>query len=532
MQGLISANGSNQTYRGGSGGSVFITAGTMSGTTSGAMRANGGICGSAGYGAGGGGRISLVVTNPGASFSGLACAITAYGGNASHSGAAGTIYLETPSQGTGQGTLIIDNNNGARASGVYTLMPPGVNLNNFSQIVLTNKAELAIGTGNIFYADSSKFSTVATNPSLVHVTIINTNGVSFPANYTIAGYSLGVDVPLSATGNWTIDTNGVLVHSYNGDAETNKLNLAINGNLTINAGGLVALDALGFSPGKGLGGAPANSYNAGSYGGLGAYDTAHAGPLIHSYGSITAPVNIGSGGDGGQGLGAQIGGGALLLAVTGTLTNNGTITANGGFDYYSGSGGSIFISAGALYGATSGVIQANGGNAYSAGGGGGRVAVILTNAGADFNTYGGTITAYGGTPGATAGTVYRQTAAQTAGMGMVIVNNGATTTNATFTSLPAFSNSTENISRTVWVTTNKARLCLLTNAAIASLTLNANGYLELNGYTLTVKALTVTNKVYKSGAYGPHDTPISVLTDADSGGKVLIKPSSTVVYFR
>jgi len=109
-------------------------------------------------------------------------------------------------------------------------------------------------------------------------------------------------------------------------------------------------------------------------------------------------------------------------------------------------------------------------------------------------------------------------------------NNNLTSTR--ITSLPAFATSTENLGNTQWTAQNRGKIGLATNAAIASLTLNANGFLELNGCTLTVKTLTVTNKLYKSGIYGPHDTAISALTDSGSGGKVIVKPSSTVVYFR
>ena len=114
------------------------------------------------------------------------------------------------------------------------------------------------------------------------------------------------------------------------------------------------------------------------------------------------------------------------------------------------------------------------------------------------------------------------------------MNNGNTATNATYTPLPAFSNSTENISKTIWMTTNKARIGLVANTNIASLTLNVNGYLELGGYTLTVKALTVTNKVYKSGTYGPHETPISPLTDSGAAGKVIVNAGlgGTTLLFR
>ena len=88
---------------------------------------------------------------------------------------------------------------------------------------------------------------------------------------------------------------------------------------------------------------------------------------------------LGSGGSGGYSSPAGgAGGGSIRLIVTGTLTNNGTITANGtgaGGCSGGGSGGSIYTTAGTLAG--TGVFQAGGGSGAgcSAGGGGGRVAV-------------------------------------------------------------------------------------------------------------------------------------------------------------
>jgi hypothetical protein len=46
---------------------------------------------------------------------------------------------------------------------------------------------------------------------------------------------------------------------------------------------------------------------------------------------------------------------------------------------------------------------------------------------------------------------------------------------------------------------SKGRVALVTNATLGSLTMNANSYLELAGRTLTVKALTIINKVYWRG---------------------------------
>ena len=534
VNGTISANGYTPSSSGNcsaGGGSVYIRAGAIIGTTTGVIRANGGNSPSSNEGSGGGGRVSVILTNAVADFSGYSGTMIACGGNAGYAGAAGTVYQETAPQGTGHGTLIIDNaNRGTGPGEIVTLLPPSINLAAFSQIVIRNKGNLAASN------DTLDFGAALINGqgmSTAYITIVNSNGVSFPNPYVISNYTLVADNPLSAAGNWTIASNGAIVHSCNFDTEAYKINLTINGSLTINTGGTINVDGLGYPMGYGPG--KSSGQAGGGYGGLGGSKdgTNPGGP---TYGSITAPTNIGSGASNFGGNG----GGAVILTVTGAFTNHGTISVNG-VDLGSndgGSGGSIYITAGTIGGSTSGVIRANGGQPGSGAGSGGRVAVILTSPGADFSGYAGTMSAYGGVnstysyKSGAAGTVYRQPAGIAAGAGTVLVDNGNATPSVPYTCLPAFSNSTANIGKTVWVSTNNARLGLVTNAAIASLTLNANGYLDLRGFTLTVKALTVTNKVYRSGTYGPHDTPITVLTDSGSGGKVIIKPSSTVFYLR
>ena len=150
-----------------------------------------------------------------------------------------------------------------------------------------------------------------------------------------------------------------------------------------------------------------------------------SGPNIASmttYGSSLAPVDLGSGGSASYNASWQgaasggNGGGAIRLIVSGTLTNNGVISANGspsggsnGSGGGAGSGGSVYVTTSTLAG--SGVFQANGGQTWVLesssvpvlGGGGGRVAVYYS----DGSNYTGftTSTATGGvnTGGASAG---------------------------------------------------------------------------------------------------------------------------------
>ncbi|MGB7985008.1 MAG: Ig-like domain repeat protein, partial [Terracidiphilus sp.] len=209
-----------------------------------------------------------------------------------------------------------------------------------------------------------------------------TNG----ANLTMGGGS-----QLTLTKSMTLSNNStVTVLSKNNTGLVGGFWKGVGGtiqaaNLQIDSGSSITADGQGYlgsgcsGPGDGPGGGQLNcdnSGNAGSYGGAG------GGPnqaTATTYGSANQPTDLGSGGSGGYASGAgQAGGGAIRLMVTGTLTNNGLVTANGiGVGGYAGagSGGSIYATATTLAG--TGVFQANGGGAPTSttGGGGGRTAI-------------------------------------------------------------------------------------------------------------------------------------------------------------
>jgi len=184
----------------------------------------------------------------------------------------------------------------------------------------------------------------------------------------------------------------------------------------------------------------------------------------------------------------------------------------------------FLINTGWLSGA--GTIQANGGNAATFGGGsGGRVAIVLDGSGADFSTWTGTNTAYGGTSptavrSGAAGTVYLEAKADNPGAGKVLVDNRNTVKNNTLTPLPAFDTSTEDITATSWETANNARLGLVADTAVKSLTLNTGGSLELRGFTLNVEALTIEGQSMSNGTYTAADS--ALLTDEVGDGKVIV----------
>jgi hypothetical protein len=451
--GTISANGNVGGNGGGSGGSVYISTGTISGT--GTISANGG----SGTGSGGGGRIAIILTSTGATFSGYSGTVTAYGGNTGTSGAAGTVYEQTPAQGAGAGTLIINNNNviaGTQAGyRITTLMPSAgsvgssgaVNLNNFSNIIITGNGNLQLNSDTMInFGTATINSTTGSGSTFTNVTpasttlnsfitlyastspllAVNTTNVVFPSAFAMNNYTLNIDGPLTITGNWTLSGTGVLSHDPNSTsamAEMYKLNLTVTGNLTLGSTVSMNVNGDGYAAVNGPGIGTGSNYG-GSYGGMGGVNS--SGTPGPTYGSIIVPVNLGSGGH----L-YYSGGGAVILSIAGAFTDNGTISANGGggaANNYSGSGGSVYITTGTISGA--GAISANGGYGGD-GGGGGRVAIILTSSGATFSGF-PTPTAYGGgsnsaLPGA-AGTVYEQTLAQGPGGGTLIIDNSNTTT--------------------------------------------------------------------------------------------------------
>ena len=89
----------------------------------------------------------------------------------------------------------------------------------------------------------------------------------------------------------------------------------------------------------------------------------------------------------------------MILVVSGTLTVDGTLTANGACkcvtDHGGGAGGTISMTIGTLAG--SGVISADGGNGNGGGGGGGGGRILVSGT----DTYSGTYTVdFGVGPGA------------------------------------------------------------------------------------------------------------------------------------
>ena len=238
------------------------------------------------------------------------------------------------------------------------------------------------------------------------------------------------------------------------------------------------VDGEGFAQGQGAGlGVSISSIGSGGgYGGMGGASSTGAGGA--TYGSATQPSALGSGGGYGSGnlTGGSSGGGQLRLNVGGALTINGAVTAEGGAGLQpssgGGSGGSVWIDAGALLGG--GRVAADGGAASGngGGGGGGRIALF-----ANYNDFYGTTSVAGGAGYATggSGTVVNSSPVPTLQVVSFsptgIVSNGVSSLNLSFNEAP--NGGTLNSSSVTIVTPYGSNVSSLTFSAVNSSSFNA-----------------------------------------------------------
>jgi outer membrane biosynthesis protein TonB len=359
--GTVSADGGISS----SGGSIYVSAKNVAG--SGILRADGGGLNFNSYfkSPGSGGRIALYYQT--SSFDGI---IKADGGCGQYDGM-------TMSCGQNGTIGIFDEAlNDLYLNGSWKFLQADAPFS-FNNIYVSNGAKVTsendvnITASNMLVDKNSSF-TLADNQVLNIPTITIDGGSS-----------------LTLSGSETITANTLNVKGANSTVTVvpeKILSLTIP-NIIIDPGASISAYAKGYGYGVGPGTPTSNNYGGASYGGLG------GGNLESSkYGSETEPVDFGSGG---YGYNKTRGGGAIRLIVSGSLSNDGVISANG--DVTS-SGGSLYITANNLSG--SGIFSASGGGPYCGGncyspGGGGRVAVYY-----GASSFTGQITASGVASGA------------------------------------------------------------------------------------------------------------------------------------
>ncbi|MCA9383151.1 DUF2341 domain-containing protein [Candidatus Dojkabacteria bacterium] len=441
INGDIHADGQNSPGTisgGGSGGSVWIDAGTITG--SGTISADGGDSGlySGNYrGSGGGGRITLEYLN------------SSYTGNVTVDGGIATVY-GVPDDGT----LVYINNttNELTIPSTQIWLPDSVTafedwFPTVTKVHITSNSEYDEssddGNPSITLTDSSADFTIndaanlssygVTSGDASYVVVVDDNEAT---NHRIWGY-LGADSFTNPSNsflvyddkdrstqswlgdassfvdtspaNWTYDIYPVttlFTEATNRDQASGGYGLVFDvQEFTIDYGHYIDGDELGYDEGvpgdldgKGPGGGVGTSTAAygggggsnGGEGGLGYLSNAGGSP----YGDAYSPLTPGSGGGAGECVGSkpgEPGGSAVKIAASTSFTNNGKITMNGGsgsnLTSFScraggGAGGSIWLDVGEING--KGTVCANGGlGGYydnpprGGGGGGGRIAIYF-----------------------------------------------------------------------------------------------------------------------------------------------------------
>ncbi|MFZ4575308.1 MAG: hypothetical protein ACOYN0_12975 [Phycisphaerales bacterium] len=342
VNGAISANGvvGVSSSGCGSGGGLWIIAPTIAGN--GSISANGGF--GSNWGGGGGGRIALYYDAT--SFTGTVRAAGGSSPSGGQRGGAGTIFRQASSESNPD--LELENLvTSGDLSAETAVVPEGP----FRSVLISGRADCR-------FTDAVTVELDTTVQNSARLTFAPSDNVVLD-DVTVAGAGSTIFTPAQS-----------------------RLDLFVGGDVTVGPGAAINGDGRGFPAGQGPGRGTASNNGGiggagGGYGGVGAAATPFAGG--QSYGSATQPFDLGSGGGSYVGNSAGAGGGAIRLAINGSLTVDGTITARGAQPPNSsgaGSGGSIFLDASGLIG--SGTVNANGGAAGSGSwgaGGGGRVAV-------------------------------------------------------------------------------------------------------------------------------------------------------------
>ncbi len=278
-----------------------------------------------------------------------------------------------------------------------------------------------------------------------------------------------------------------------------RLAVTVDGDFRLGTNAMINVINRGFDNARGPGagvtaGNRATTGRGGSHGGLGNYNPTYqiAGK---TYGSITAPEMLGSGS-------ASRGGGAVRIHAAGELALEGSIRADSTRGYNQpellpgGSGGSVFLKGATASG--TGLITANGALGYNSGGGG-RIALILTetthfpplvfrcssrhHANA-LNGAAGTIYLEGweeGTPALRRLMVDNQ--------GVVAPAHAVTELMPTYETYDPHPSIGGEIEDAALVISNRGQVRLSSSLKIGDfIHLGTNSFIDLNGYTLFVKA--------------------------------------------
>ena len=257
MSGSITANGQNAPNyaAGGSGGSVYITTGTLSGN--GSISVNGGAGCATIYSGGGGGRIAVYYTTDSSTIS-----YQAYGGLAATStlqmGGAGTIYKKAAAQSNGD--LIIDNNDRGGLDDTYvgkTCLDDQAYT--FDTLTISNYGSLDVTATTSITCTTLNWSTKGTitdnggtfallsgggNLTVPETSRLYAYTTRTHTSYTVNGY-MEARQSITTAGDFDIGVVGRLTHEANTTTQQYVIDVTA-ANFSIASGGIINVDYKGY----------------------------------------------------------------------------------------------------------------------------------------------------------------------------------------------------------------------------------------------------------------------------------------------
>ena len=576
VDGVISADSGNTGYGAGAAGSVYLKAASVTGA--GSITAIGSGTGEGNY-KGTGGRIAIITDTPvnRATFAKISAETewkNAQNGQASHFGGCGTVFFKDKDHVSG--ILVVAGKSDWPAlswSNRNRVTPVGTEGDwTFDAVELGRGGTLAVLPDTEIHLPGGLTSVSSTSDNA------GCNGIKYEggtldlgsnANQTMSGkWMLFAPSNCVINANVTVQGGAMIgVPEYGNVTEEGSVlpeflscSVTVNGDLTIASDGLMKAEKCGFRKG-------ANNTEKGlvGYHSHGGRTLAYGKTLrLHyqGYDSVFNPCLPGCTVPHTGGQGAGNAGGVLNCTVTGALTVDGTISANGSLgggavthNDNAGPGGAVLLKVGTLSG--SGVIQADGGyNGGNSSGGGGRVAVRLTKSGATFDDFTGRIVASGrysqtaayASHSSSAGSVYLETAADGEKGGVIRIAQGLNyaqnvlNTNTTeLVSLGYGGDDVADYKKVKVEVRDYGFAAVNTDVKVKSVTLaTADAKLDLEGNTLTADTFRYPDadgklKKLKPGTYTLDQLKtlgIERVCDSVGGGRLVIRGTGMVLLVR
>lgn len=540
----------------GAGGSIWVTAATISGSGTVTASAYTADVSETSYAEGGsGGRIALVATSGAVSLA--RSSLQANGGYGSATSGGGTIFIKDASDANG--TLLVGTTKGhewsyqvrypkaksttivrpgetwkfdrvlLRGQGILSV-PPEATLelaNGFASVSNDSPSDTARQCGILYLGGS-----IVTPETTEHVL---TDRWLFMA---IEPFTFNASVKLDYYAGFG---NFFLLQPTPTNSYQNVI--TVNGNLTLayNEANKGAASGVLYTNQRGNRGTTGqNTY--GAHGGS-------VGDLSAAYDSIFHPKHSGYGGQAGDAGNTNDGSGAIKLTVTGKFTNNGIVDLCGSArsgDHPRGGAGALDLTCGSIETKTEGnqgLIKANGyaGSSSKPASAGGRVAIKLTDRAATFDAATlASVSALGAksdAANAAAGTIYLQEGNQSDGAGLVVVRGSAATSVSTVpTVFPASKWGAEDskaFSQTGLSVEGTAAVRISDTMKLRTLNVEEGSVLDLNGVELTVKRVVLGGQKVPPGRYKASSFADSLKdSSADDSGVLMVGGLGYVLYVR